>query len=211
MFVYPYVSRESENKLLYTKNYSCDRFCFHVIRCKEYCICSAKKRAISKENPVGYRDGLFKLQAFSASGKTFILKCLPKYLNTEHQEDDSFNSFEKSGKSKYKTKEFGMGSETRKQWKWRCRREDRLKVADNYFRSAHDWTRKWTSGTPSSCLLLWCLRSLSYETTRTIGTIRTIIWKPGFRNYKKSSALRFTDSHVFMFVLRNLLIAFSWL
>ena len=39
-----------------------------------------------------------------------------------------YDSFEKSGKSKHKTKKVGMGSDvactTRKQWKWRCRRED---------------------------------------------------------------------------------------
>ena len=55
--------------MIYTKHYYYERFCFHVICCNEYRICSAKKRAIGIENinirdlslP---RDGLFKLQAF---------------------------------------------------------------------------------------------------------------------------------------------------
>ena len=55
VFVYPHVSRENENKWLYTMNYSYDRFCFHVICCKEYRICSAKKRAIGIQN-INIRD-----------------------------------------------------------------------------------------------------------------------------------------------------------
>ena len=39
----------------------------------------------------------------------------------------------------------------------------RQEIADNFLRSARDWTRKWTSGTPSPCLPSWSLRSLVWR------------------------------------------------
>ena len=49
-----------------------------------------------------------------------------------------YDSFEKSGKSKHKTKKFGMESDvartwTWKQWKWRCRREDEGRLQTTSF------------------------------------------------------------------------------
>ena len=54
MFIHIFLAKMKTND--YTKSYSYDRFCFHIICCKEYCVmCSAKKRAIGIEN-INIRD-----------------------------------------------------------------------------------------------------------------------------------------------------------